>query len=342
MTRILLADDSPHAQRMGEQILSEEGFEVVTVSDGDSALLRLEDVDPDLVLAGVTMAHRSGYEICQYVKLSPRHKHVRVVLAAGVKDHLDEAEARRAQADGVVQKPFQASVLLGAGEAAGGDGRERARIFPGAAAGAAVGSGKRPASKAPVVALIDPERVRAAVTVALDASLSGMIDEITEKVHDRAQHSLKSMPDNSFDVVSKIELPEVSNAIQQALKEIQQRYDLKDSNSSIELNEKDHKIVLASQDEYKLKAVIEVLEGKLVKRKVPLKGLTYGTIIPAAGSSVKQEITLQQGIPIEKAREIVRKIKDSKLKVQAAIQGDLVRVSGRDRDTLQSVDQAAA
>jgi cyclic-di-GMP-binding protein len=145
------------------------------------------------------------------------------------------------------------------------------------------------------------------------------------------------MPDNSFDVVSKIELPEVSNAIQQAMKEILQRYDLKDSKSSIELQEKDHKILLASQDEYKLKAVIEVLEGKLVKRKVPLKGLTYGALIPAAGSSVKQEITLQQGIPIEKAREIVRKIKDSKLKVQAAIQGDLVRVSSRDRDTLQSV-----
>ena len=145
------------------------------------------------------------------------------------------------------------------------------------------------------------------------------------------------MPDNSFDIVSKIELPEVSNAIQQAMKEILQRYDLKDSKSSIELNEKDHKIVMASADEYKLKAVIEVLEGKLVKRKVPLKGLTYGTLIPAAGSSVKQEISLQQGIPIEKAREIVRKIKDSKLKVQAAIQGDLVRVSGRDRDVLQSV-----
>jgi uncharacterized protein YajQ (UPF0234 family) len=145
------------------------------------------------------------------------------------------------------------------------------------------------------------------------------------------------MPDNSFDVVSKIELPEVSNAIQQAMKEILQRYDLKDSKSSIELNEKDHKVLLASADEYKLKAVIEVLEGKLVKRKVPLKGLTYGTLIPAAGSSVKQEISLQQGIPIEKAREIVRKIKDSKLKVQAAIQGDFVRVSSRDRDILQSV-----
>ena len=145
------------------------------------------------------------------------------------------------------------------------------------------------------------------------------------------------MPDNSFDVVSKIELPEVSNAVQQALKEIHTRYDLKDSKSSIELNEKEHKILLASQDDYKLKAIIEVLEGKLVKRKVPLKGLTYGSIIPAAGSTVRQEISLQQGIPIEKAREIVRSIKDSKLKVQASIQGDLLRVSGRDRDTLQMV-----
>src|SRR5579871_5267540 len=144
------------------------------------------------------------------------------------------------------------------------------------------------------------------------------------------------MPDNSFDVVSKIELPEVHNAIQQTLKEIGTRYDLKDSKSSIELNEKDHKILLASQDEYKLKAVNEVLEGKLVKRKVPLKGLTYGSVIPAAGSSVRQEVTLQQGISTEKAREIVRAIKDSKLKVQASIQGDFVRVSGRDRDVLQA------
>jgi uncharacterized protein YajQ (UPF0234 family) len=145
------------------------------------------------------------------------------------------------------------------------------------------------------------------------------------------------MPDNSFDVVSQIELPEVSNAIQQAMKEVVTRYDLKDTHSTIELNEKDKRILLASKDEYKLKAVIEILEQKLVKRKVPLKGLAYGTVIPAAGSTVKQEITLQQGIPIEKAREIVKKIKDSKLKVQAAIQGDLVRVSSRDRDTLQSV-----
>jgi uncharacterized protein YajQ (UPF0234 family) len=147
------------------------------------------------------------------------------------------------------------------------------------------------------------------------------------------------MPDNSFDVVSKIELPEVANAIQQAMKEITTRYDLKDSHSQIELNEKDKKIVLASKDEFKLKAVNEILQQKLVKRKVPLKNLTYADVIPAAGSTVRQEITLQQGIPIEKAREIVKKIKDSKLKVQAAIQSDTVRVSGRDRDTLQQAIQ---
>jgi uncharacterized protein YajQ (UPF0234 family) len=145
------------------------------------------------------------------------------------------------------------------------------------------------------------------------------------------------MPDNSFDLVSKIEMPEVSNAIQQALKEVQQRYDLKNSHSSIELQEKENKILLQSQDEFKLKAVIDILEQKLVKRKVPLKGLTYGTVTPAAGSTVRQEISLQQGIPIEKAREVVRVIKDSKKKVQASIQGDLVRVSGKDRDTLQEV-----
>ena len=145
------------------------------------------------------------------------------------------------------------------------------------------------------------------------------------------------MPDNSFDVVSKIELPEVHNAVQQALKEITTRFDLKDTHSNIELNEKDNKIVLASKDEFKLKAVVDILESKLVKRKVPLKGLTFGPILPAAGSTVRQEITLQQGITTEKAREIVKKVKDSKLKVQASIQGDFVRVSGRDRDTLQSV-----
>jgi len=145
------------------------------------------------------------------------------------------------------------------------------------------------------------------------------------------------MPDNTFDIVSKIDLAEVNNAIQQSMKEILQRYDLKNSKSDVQLNEKDHKILLTSEDEFKLKAVTDVLEQKLAKRKVPLKGLVFGPVAAAAGSTVRQEITLQQGIPIEKAREIVKVIKDSKKKVQASIQADLVRVSGRDRDTLQEV-----
>jgi uncharacterized protein YajQ (UPF0234 family) len=145
------------------------------------------------------------------------------------------------------------------------------------------------------------------------------------------------MPENTFDIVSKIDLAEVSNAVQQALKEIHQRFDLKDSKSDIQLNEKDNKLVLASQDDYKLKAVSDVLQQKLVKRNVSLKGLTFGAIIPSAGSSVRQEVTLQQGIAVEKAREIVKTVKDSKKKVQASIQGDFVRISGKDRDSLQEV-----
>jgi len=143
------------------------------------------------------------------------------------------------------------------------------------------------------------------------------------------------MPENTFDLVSKIDLQEVSNAIQQALKEVHTRFDLKDSKSNIEL-EKDE-IVLHSTDEYKLKAVNDVLQQKLVKRGVTLKGLTYGAVEPAAGGTAKRRITMQQGIPIEKAREIVKAIKDSKKKAQASIQGDLVRVSSKDRDTLQEV-----
>lgn len=143
------------------------------------------------------------------------------------------------------------------------------------------------------------------------------------------------MPENSFDIVSKIDHQEVSNAVQQALKEIHTRYDLKDSKSDITLDK--DSITLASADDYKLKAVTEVLQGKLVKRNVPLKGFQYGTIEPAGGSTVRQKITMQQGIPIEKAREIVKLIKDSKKKAQASIQGDLVRVTSKDRDTLQEI-----
>jgi len=142
--------------------------------------------------------------------------------------------------------------------------------------------------------------------------------------------------ENSFDVVSKIDLQEVSNAIQQALKEIHTRFDLKNSKSDIVLEGKEA-IVLSSDDEYKLKAVNDILQNKLVKRQVPLKGLDYGAVETAAGSTVRQKVKLQQGIPIEKARDIVKLIKDSKLKVQASIQSDTIRVSGKDRDTLQQV-----
>jgi cyclic-di-GMP-binding protein len=144
------------------------------------------------------------------------------------------------------------------------------------------------------------------------------------------------MPENTFDIVSKIDLQEVSNAIQQAMKEITTRFDLKDSKSNIALEGKDA-IIMNSIDEYKLKAVNDILQQKLVKRGVSLKGLTYGAVEPAAGGSARQKITMQQGIPIEKARDIVKLIKNSKKKVQASIQGDLVRVSGKDRDTLQEI-----
>jgi cyclic-di-GMP-binding protein len=144
------------------------------------------------------------------------------------------------------------------------------------------------------------------------------------------------MPENSFDVVSKLDLQEVANAIQMAMKEITTRFDLKDSKSSIAMEGKDA-IVLNSADEYKLKAINDILQTKLVKRGVPIKNMEYGKIEPAAGATVRQHVKLLEGIDIDRARKIVKLIKDSKKKVQAAIQGDLVRVSGKDRDTLQEI-----
>jgi uncharacterized protein YajQ (UPF0234 family) len=141
--------------------------------------------------------------------------------------------------------------------------------------------------------------------------------------------------DNSFDIVSKVDIQEVKNAIDQASKEIKSRFDLKDSKSEVNLEGNDA-ILLASADEYKLEAVKEILGQKLVKRGISLKNLSYGKLEEAMGKSVRQKITLQQGVPIEKAKDIVRLVKDSKLKVQAAIQGDSVRVTGKDRDSLQS------
>ena len=142
--------------------------------------------------------------------------------------------------------------------------------------------------------------------------------------------------DNSFDIVSKVDIQEVRNAIEQAIKEVRARFDLKDSHSEIKLEGNDA-IQLASVDEYKLEAVKEILSQKLVKRGISLKSLVYGKLEPATGSSVRQKITLQQGIPTEKAKDIVRLVKDSKKKAQASIQGDTVRISGKDRDTLQEV-----
>jgi uncharacterized protein YajQ (UPF0234 family) len=144
------------------------------------------------------------------------------------------------------------------------------------------------------------------------------------------------MPENTFDIVSKIDLQEVSNAIQHAMKEITTRFDLKDSKSSIALEGKDA-IILHSIDDYKLKAINDILQAKLVKRGISLKGLTYGPIESALGATAKQKITLQQGIPIEKAKAIAQLIKNSKKKVQASIQADVVRVSGKDRDSLQEI-----
>ena len=142
--------------------------------------------------------------------------------------------------------------------------------------------------------------------------------------------------ENSFDIVSKVDIQEVRNAIDQAVKEIRQRFDLKDSHSEIQL-EGSEAIQLASANEYKLETVKEILGQKLVKRGVSLKNLTYGKLEPAIGQSVRQKITLQQGIPSERAKEIVRLVKDSKKKVQASIQGDTVRVTGKDRDDLQAI-----
>ena len=142
--------------------------------------------------------------------------------------------------------------------------------------------------------------------------------------------------DQSFDVVSKVDVQEVKNAIDQASKEVHARFDLKNSKSSIALEGNDT-VQLASQDEYTLKAVIDILQQKLVKRSVPLKNLEYEKVEAAAGSSVRQKIKLKQGIASEVAKKIVATIKDSKKKAQASIQGDVVRVSSKDRDTLQQV-----
>ncbi|HXG34339.1 MAG TPA: response regulator [Bryobacteraceae bacterium] len=169
MSRVLLADDSPHAQRMGERILRDEGCEVVTVTDGATALLRLADVDPDLILADALLPERSGYEIARYIKSHPAYRHVRVVLTAGALEPIDEEQLRRSAADAVLQKPFEASVML-----------ETVRPLLEAARIARQMYAATPAPGSLPEA--DPERVRAAVTLALDAAMPRLIDELTARV----------------------------------------------------------------------------------------------------------------------------------------------------------------
>lgn len=192
MNRILLADDSPHAQRMGERILSEEGFEVITIADGREALDRLAEVDPDLILGDVFLPSVSGYRICEYVKSHPGHRHVRVVLTAGLLEPFDEAEATRVRADAVIKKPFEASAvvetikpLVDAASFARGLFAEFApaelnaqRALPGKIEAPVVDAPLEPGAPPD----IDPERVRAAITIALDRALPAMIEEITERV----------------------------------------------------------------------------------------------------------------------------------------------------------------
>ena len=141
--------------------------------------------------------------------------------------------------------------------------------------------------------------------------------------------------ENSFDIACKVDMQEVTNALDQARREIDTRYDLKGTKNEVKLEKTD--ITLTSPDEMKLKAVVDILQSKLHRRGVPLKALDYGAVEPAAGGTLRQKIAIQQGIPIEKAREIVRLIKDSKVRVQAAIQEDQVRVSGKNRDDLQKI-----
>ena len=143
--------------------------------------------------------------------------------------------------------------------------------------------------------------------------------------------------EHSCDIVSKIDLQEVLNAVQQATKEISQRFDFKGSKSSIELNKEKHELTVISDDDLKLKTVLDILQTKLVKRGISLKALQYGKVEQASGGTVRQLITLQQGIPAEKAKEIVKIIKETKIKVQAEIQKDQVRLKGKKIDDLQAI-----
>jgi CheY-like chemotaxis protein len=182
MSRILLADDSPHAQRMGERILREEGFEVVSLTDGETSLLRLADVDPDLILADVFLPGKSGLDICRHVKADPRLRHVRVVLTAGLLEPFDEEEARRAGCDAILKKPFEASKVMETIHPLVKEAQLARGLLAEVLATAAVPIAPAPEPPTPARMEIDPERVQAAVTLALDAALPALVHEITERV----------------------------------------------------------------------------------------------------------------------------------------------------------------
>lgn len=172
MSRILLADDSPHAQRMGERILRDEGHEVITVSDGLVAMLRLKDAQPDLVIADISMPEVSGYELCEYVK---NNGGAPVFLTAGAVEPVDEAEVARVRADGVLKKPFEASLLLAAVGRFTSSPAKTPRAVP-------QPSDSQRSGPPRSVVVLDAEQVRAAVTVALDAAMPALVDEISAKV----------------------------------------------------------------------------------------------------------------------------------------------------------------
>ena len=180
MATILLADDSPHAQRMGERILREEGFQVSSVTDGDAAELMMVDVDPDLLIADVFLPGRSGFDLCRHVK--QQHRHVRVILTAGLLERFDEEEARRAGCDAILRKPFEASLVMEIIRPLARDAQLARGLFAEAMAAARALPVSDAPQAAPKPAPPDPERVHAAIELALDAALPALVKEITEKV----------------------------------------------------------------------------------------------------------------------------------------------------------------
>jgi len=179
---ILLADDSPHAQRMGERILREEGFDVVSATAGHAALAAIEQQDPDVILADVFLPDVSGYELCRRIKTSERNKHAGVILIAGLLEPVDEEEARRAGCDAVLKKPFEASAMLEAIRPLVDKAQFARGLFSDSLPVPATFELSLKSGATPPHSLPDPEAVRAAVTLALDRSLPALVEEITEKV----------------------------------------------------------------------------------------------------------------------------------------------------------------